>query len=165
MPTSRRSISTAPLCVPISMRPVPRKKGEQALGRSRGGLSTKIHACVEGLGQLARFILTAGQVHDVTQAQALLETVVPAAVLADKAYDANALLACIANKQAKAVIPPKTTRKLQRQFDRHQYRNRNVIERFFARIKQFRRVATRYDKLASRFASFVALTASLLWLQ
>ena len=103
--------------------------------------------------------------HNVAQAQALLETVVPAAVLADKAYDANALLACIANKQAKAVIPPKTTRKLQRQFDRHQYRNRNVIERFFARIKQFRRVATRYDKLASRFASFVALTASLLWLQ
>src|SRR5476649_2987158 len=138
---------------------------DTTLGRSRGGLSTKIHACVEGLGQLARFILTAGQVHDVTQAQALLETVVPAAVLADKAYDANALLACIANKQAKAVIPPKTTRKLQRQFDRHQYRNRNVIERFFARIKQFRRVATRYDKLASRFASFVALTASLLWLQ
>lgn len=88
----------------------------------------------------------------------------PAAVLADKAYDANALLACIANKQAKAVIPPRATRKVQRQFDRHQYRNRNVIERFFARIKHFRRVATRYDKLASRFASFVALTASLLWL-
>jgi len=128
-------------------------------------LSTKIHACVEGLGQLARFILTAGQVHDVTQAQALLETVEPATVLADKAYDANALLACIANKQAQAVIPPRAPRKLQRQFDRHQYRNRNVIERLFARIKQFRRVATRYDKLASRFASFVALTTSLLWLQ
>jgi transposase len=78
---------------------------------------------------------------------------------------AGALLACIANKQAKAVIPPRATRKVQRPFDRHQYRNRNVIERFFARIKQFRRVATRYDKLASRFASFVALTVSLLWLQ
>lgn len=100
-----------------------------------------------------------------TQAQALLETVTPAAVLADKAYDADALLACIANKQAKAVIPPTATRKVQRQFDRYQYRNRNMIERFFARIKQFRRVATRYDKLASRFASFIALTASLLWLQ
>jgi len=104
-------------------------------------------------------------VHNVAQAQALLETVVPAAVLADKAYDTNALLACIANKQAKAIIPPKTTRKLQRLFDRHQYRNRNVIERFFARIKQFRCVATRYDKISSRFASFVVLTASLLWLQ
>jgi len=71
------------------------------------------------LGQLARFIITSGQVHGVTQAQALLETVVPAAVLVDKAYDTNALLACIANKQAKAVIPPKTTRKLQRLFGRH----------------------------------------------
>ena len=117
------------------------------------------------MGQLARFILTAGQVHDVTQAQALIETVEPATVLADKAYDANALLACIANKQAQAVIPPRAPRKLQRQFDHHQYRNRNVIERLFARIKQFRRVATHYDKLASRFASFVALTTSLLWLQ
>jgi transposase len=106
-------------------------------------LSTKIHAYVEGLGQLARFILTAGQVNEVTQVQALLETMAPAAVLADKAYDANALLACIANKQAKAVIPPRATRKVQRPFDRHQYRNRNVIEQFFARIKQFRRVATR----------------------
>jgi transposase len=128
-------------------------------------LTTKIHACVEGLGQLACFILTGGQVHDVTQAQALLENMMPAAVLADKAYDADALLACIDNKDAKAIIPPKANRKKMREFDRHQYRNRNVIERFFARLKQFRRVATRYDKLASRFGSFVALTASLLWLQ
>jgi transposase len=128
-------------------------------------LTTKIHACVEGLGQLARFILTGGQVNDITQASSLMATVEPAAVLADKAYDSNALLACIETKKAKAVIPPKANRKVQREYDRHQYRNRNVIERFFARIKQFRRIATRYDKLASRFASFVALTASLLWLQ
>ncbi len=128
-------------------------------------MTTKIHACVEGLGQLARFILTGGQVHDIKQAQALIETIEPEAVLADKAYDANSLLAYIRDKNAKAVIPPKASRKVQREYDRHQYRNRNVIERFFARIKQFRRVATRYDKLASRFASFVALTASLLWLQ
>jgi transposase len=128
-------------------------------------LTTKIHACVEGLGQLARFVITGGQVHDVTQAQALIETVEPQAVLADKAYDANALLKSIGDKQAKAVIPPTASRKVQREYDRHQYRNRNVIERFFARLKQFRRVATRYDKLATRFASFVALTASLLWLQ
>ncbi len=128
-------------------------------------MTTKIHACVEGLGQLVRFILTGGQVHDVTQARALIETVEPQAVLADKAYDANALLECIRAKQAKAVIPPTAARKVQREYDRHQYRNRNVIERFFAKLKQFRRIATRYDKLATRFASFVALTASLLWLQ
>lgn len=128
-------------------------------------MSTKIHACVEGFGQLARFILTGGQTHDCTQALALIATVDPTAVLADKAYDVNALLECINEKKAKAVIPPKSTRSEQRQFDRKQYRNRNVIERFFARLKQFRRVATRYDKLASRFSSFVAVIASLLWLR
>jgi transposase len=128
-------------------------------------LTTKIHACVEGLGQLARFTLTSGQVHDVTQAQTLIEKIQPVAVLADKAYDADALLAYIDSKAAKAVIPPKTNRKNQRTFDKHQYRNRNVIERFFAKLKQFRRIATRYDKLASRFGSFVALAASVIWLQ
>lgn len=128
-------------------------------------MTTKIHACVEGLGQLARFTLTGGQVHDVTQAQTLIEKIQPEAVLADKAYDADALLAYIDSKDAKAVIPPKTNRKNQRTFDKHQYRNRNVIERFFAKLKQFRRIATRYDKLASRFGSFVALAASVIWLQ
>ena len=78
--------------------------------------------------------------------------------------DTNALLDCIAGKNAKAVIAPKANRKEQREFDQQQYRNRNV-ERFFAHIKQFRRIATRYDKLASCFASFVALAASALWLK
>lgn len=114
---------------------------------------------------MARFTLTGGQVHDVTQAQGLIEHIQPGAVLADKAYDADALLAYIDSKDAKAVIPPKTNRKNQRTFDKHQYRNRNVIERFFAKLKQFRRVATRYDKLASRFASFVALAAFVIWLK
>ena len=85
-------------------------------------------------------------------------------MLADKAYDADALLAYITSKKAKAVIPPKRNRTTQPDFDRHQYRNRNVIERFFARLKQFRRIATSYDKLASRFSSFVALAASVIWL-
>ena len=142
-----------------------KNKGEQALGRSRGGLTTKIHACVEGLGQLARFTLTGGQVADITQAQTLIEQMQPGAVLADKAYDADALLAYIEGKDAKAVIPPKTNRKNQRAFDKYQYRHRNLIERFFAKLKQFRRVATRYDKLGSRFASFIALAASVIWLQ
>lgn len=81
-----------------------------------------------------------------------------------KAYDANALLTCIGNKNAKAVISPKTDQIEQREFDRYHYRNRNVIERFFARLKQSRLVATRFDKLASRFGSFVELAASVLWL-
>ena len=120
---------------------------------------------MEGLGQLVSCILTGGQVHDVTQAAALLQDLSPDAVLADKAYDADALLHCIEAVNAKAVIPPKSNRKVQRSFDRSQYRNRNVIERFFAQLKQFRRVATRYDKLASRFESFVIIAASALWLK
>lgn len=110
-------------------------------------------------------ILTGGEVHDVTQAARLLAEIDPDAVLADKAYDADALLDFIRSKGAKAVIPPKANRKEQRQFDRYQYRNRNLIERFFANLKQFRRIATRYDKLASRFESFVLLAASVLWLK
>ncbi|WP_370529157.1 IS5 family transposase [Undibacterium sp. KW1] len=142
-----------------------KKKGEQALGRSRGGLTTKIDVCVEGLAEEARFLLTGGHCHDVTQAEALLKDLQPGAVLADKAYDANALIARIQERNAKVVIPSKSNRKEPREIDAFQYRNRNVIERFFARIKQFRRIATRYDKLASRFASFFAIVASFEWLK
>jgi transposase len=109
--------------------------------------------------------LTGGQVHDVKQAQALLDQIESAAVLADKANDADTLRGYISRKNAKAVIPPRSNRMTPRDFDRHQYRNRNVIKRFFSRLKQFRRIATRYDKLASRFSAFVALAASVIWLK
>lgn len=95
----------------------------------------------------------------------MLGHIEPAAVLADKAYDADVLLRYIISKKAKAVIPPKRNRATQRDFDRHQYRNRNIIERFFARLKQFRRIVTCDGKLASRFSSFVALAASVIWLK
>ena len=89
--------------------------------------------------------------------------------MADKAFDADTLLDSINLKTAKPVIPPKANRKEQRPFDQCQYqydyRNRHVVERFFARRKPFPRIATRYDKLASRFASFVALVAAFLWLK
>lgn len=142
-----------------------KRKGEQALGRFRGGSKTNIHARVNGLGQPARFTLTGGQIADITQAQALLEQIQPAAVLADRAYDADELVAYIDSKDAKAVISPKTNRKNQRACDEHQYRNHDPIERLFAKLKQFRRVATRYDKLAPRFVSFVALATSVIWLK
>lgn len=127
-------------------------------------MSTKIHAVVEGLGQLAKWRLTGGQTHDVTQAISLLEGICAGAVLADKAYDANEVLRKIEDDGAKAVIPLKNNRKQHREFDVEQYKNRNLIERFFCRIKQFRRIATRYEKLASRYSSFIALTASFIWL-
>ncbi len=115
------------------------------------------------MGQAYRFILAGGECHDVTQAQALIRDIYPGAVLADKAYDADGLIFNIADKNAMVDIPLKANRKAQREFDKQQYRNRNVIERFFARIKRFLRIATRYDKLASRFKSFFALVASIEW--
>ena len=85
-------------------------------------------------------------------------------MIADKAFDTDALIACITASGAAVVIPPKANRKNPRAFDRHQYKHRNLIERFFCRIKQFRRVATRYDKLATRFSAFIALAAIFIWL-
>ncbi|MGH8545054.1 MAG: IS5 family transposase [Gammaproteobacteria bacterium] len=141
-----------------------KKNGPQALGRSRGGLTTKIHALVEGLGNLARWTLTPGQAHDLTQAVQLLEDITAAAVVADKAYDADALVEQITHHGGQAVIPPRANRIQQRPFDTYQYRDRNLIERFFCRLKQFRRIATRYDKLAQNFSSFIAVAAMFVWL-
>ncbi len=127
-------------------------------------MTTKIHAVVEGLGQLARWTLTAGQTHDITQAQTLIEGIRTQAVVGDKAYDADPLIEFIAQTGASAVIPPRENRRQLRSFDTHHYKHRNLIERFFCRIKHFRRIATRYDKLASRFSSFIALVAAFVWL-
>lgn len=119
---------------------------------------------VEGLGHLVRWTLTPGQAHDLTQAHQLIEGLTTQAVIADKAFDANALLSAIAQLGAKAVIPPMAHRRDQRSYDRHQYKHRNLIERYFCRLKEFRRIATRYDKLATRFSSFIAIVASFIWL-
>lgn len=86
------------------------------------------------------------------------------AVVADKAFDANSLLDCIDAMKATAVIPPKANRKVLRAYDKHVYKSRNLIERFFARLKQFRRIATRYDKLDIRFEAFISIAAALIWL-
>ena len=127
-------------------------------------MSPKIHALVEGLGHLARWEITGGQVHDVTQAPTWLCGLSPQAVIADKAFDSDALIDLIIKGGSAAVIPPKSNRRVQRDFERHQYQHRNLIERFFCRLKQFRRSATRYDKLASRWSSFIALAAAFIWL-
>lgn len=127
-------------------------------------MSTKIHALVENMGQLGGFTLTGGEVHDVTEARGLLEGIDTEAVVADKAFDSDALIGFICEGKAKAVIPARSNRLHQRRLDRKRYRERNRIERFFCRLKHFRRVATRYDKLAQRFASFIALTAAVVWL-
>ncbi|WPO38968.1 IS5 family transposase [Tardiphaga sp. 42S5] len=137
----------------------------QALGRSRGGLTTKIHMLADTLGRPLRFIITAGQAGDVTQAPALLHDQAGEAVLADKAYDSNALRAIIADMGATAVIPSNRTRKVIIPHDINVYKQRNRIERCFCRLKHFRRFATRYDRRTSHFAGFIHLAAAMIWNQ
>ena len=116
------------------------------------------------LGESVDFRLTAGQVHDSTQAQALLGQRRAEAVIADKGYDADVIVRYIEAHGARAVIPPKRNRRVQRKFSRALYRQRNRIERTFARLKHFRRLATRYDKEVVCFYSFVALACSVILL-
>jgi transposase len=134
------------------------------LGRSRGGLTSKIHVIADRRGRLARGSLTAGQVNDVTQALPLLRGLRVGALIGDKAYDADAVIAHTQTIGARAVIAPRCTRLHQRRYSRTAYRRRNLIERCFCRLKQFRRIATRYEKLAERFVSFVSLVAAFCWL-
>ncbi len=131
------------------------------IGRSRGGLTTKIHVAVDGGGHPTAMRLSPGQVADCTQALALLGNDDPAAiVIGDKAYDTDAIVTWIKAGGGVAVIPSRSHRKTQRPLDRKAYASRNRVERFFARIKEFRRVATRYDKRARNFLSAVTLAAA-----
>lgn len=133
----------------------------EALGRSRGGFTTKVHALVSPRGRWRAFLLTPGQRGDVTQAVPLLETLPsPSAVVGDRAYDADAVLAWCAENEAAAVVPSRRSRRLAHVLDRGAYALRNVIERFFGRLKRFRRVGTRYDKTAASFSAFLALGAT-----
>ncbi|MBY5588130.1 IS5 family transposase [Rhizobium leguminosarum] len=137
----------------------------QGLGRSRGGLSTKIHAATEALGLPVRLIASPGQRNDIAFAHDLVEGIQAAATIADKGYDADHLCDKITETGADVVIPPKRNRKLQRPYDADLYKERNRIERFFNKLKQFRRVATRYDKLLANFMGFVKLAAIAIWLK
>lgn len=116
------------------------------------------------MGNPLRVILSAGQIADIEFAANLIDPLPVQAVIADKGYDADHFVATIEAAGAQAVIPPRSHRLIQRHFDRHLYRDRNLIERFFARIKHFRRIATRYDKLAASFLSFIHLACTFVWL-
>jgi transposase len=140
-------------------------QAEQALGRSRGGFGTKIHASCDGLGHPVELILTAAQESDIAQAEALLAGHRPDAVIADKGYDKKALVEEIESRGAEAVIPTQKNRKEQREVDAHLYRERNLCERFWSKLKQYRRVATRYEKKAANFLAFVKVAAMMVMLQ
>jgi transposase len=127
-------------------------------------LTTKIHAAVEALGNPLRLRLSEGQVADIREAPALIQGLAPQAVVGDKGYDADEFVRTIEAQGAQAVIPPRKHRTQPRDYDRHLYKDRNLVERFFNRIKQFRRIATRYEKLAQNFLSMARLVCAYIWL-
>jgi transposase len=144
--------------------PVAKRGPNHAIGRSRAGLSTKIHARVDGHGLPVRLALSAGQAADKWGVPLLVQGIAPGSdVIADRGYDYTDVLETITAAGARPHIPTTRQKKVQRSVAPHLYRQRNLIERCFNRLKHFRRLATRFDKLARNYLSTVALAAIRLW--
>jgi len=137
----------------------------QALGRSVGGFSTKIHVVVDAHGNPLRLLLTGGQRADSTQALALLEGFQFDALLADRGYDTDKLLDFLAQNDVEAVIPAKKNRLLQRQTDWHTYKARHLVECFMNKLKQYRRIFSRFEKYAAQYMAFLSFASALIWLR
>lgn len=137
---------------------------EECIGRSRGGLTSKIHVLLNEESRILRFIVTKGNENDCTQTKNLLSSTIREGmyILGDRAYDTDNIVNYIMEREAYAVIPSRKNRKVQRKYYEEIYKNRNRIERFFNRLKNFRRIATRYDKLVLSFISFIQLAAILI---
>ena len=136
------------------------------MGRSRGGLTTKIHARVDAKGHPIRLLISPGEVHDIICAEALLDGLEKRTiVIADKGYDANRVRAHIRAQGAIPNIPNRANRKKKFRWKKAIYRERNYVERFFSKLKQFRRIATRYEKLGANFLAFVKIAAVRIWLR
>jgi len=137
---------------------------EQAIGKSRGGCTTKIHAVVDGEGRFIAFGLTGGNRHDIKPAPGLIEPLPPAkSLLADATYDSEAFRNFLTDRGTIPVIKQNPTRKREHPFDKDAYKGRNIIERAFSHLKDRRRCATRYHKLARNFRSTVILAVILRW--
>jgi transposase len=128
-------------------------------------LSTKIHATVDALGNPTGFFLTPGQACDLDGSDVLLADMRADTVIADKAYDADARVIHPLEQAGKSfVIPPRRNRKNPRPYDEDLYKERHLIENFFARLKQYRAIATRYDKTARNFLAAIYMAAAVVWL-
>ena len=130
------------------------------MGRSRGGLTTKIHALLDGSGRLVDLMPAPGQAHDLAAAERLLGNLPHGCrVLADKAYDCDWLRDAITAQGAVPNVPGRRSRKVAPAFEKSLYKMRNVVERFFNKIKHFRRIATRFEKHAENFLAMIKLAA------
>jgi transposase len=135
------------------------------VGRSRGGLTTKIHLLADTLGRPLKLILTPGQAADIKSAPALLDGVTAAGIIADKGYDSNAFRQLAADAGMEAIIPSNRSRKVLIPHDAEVYKIRNRIERCFNKLKHYRRVATRFDRLDCHYLAFLHLASAMLWLR
>jgi transposase len=141
---------------------VTEKGGEDAGGgHLRGGRqNNEIHCLADSCGRIVAIALTPGNIADITMAQPLLEALAPTKrLIADKAYDADRLREWLATRSIEAVIPARSTRASVYPINKAAYRRRNIIERMFGRLKNWKRIATRYDRLAVNFMAAIALVA------
>ncbi len=136
------------------------------MGRSRGGLTTKIHAVVDANGNPFHLKLTEGQAHDGRSADDMLDSVGKGqTLLADRAYDSDALRETLAERGAKANIKPMPNRVNIPKFNKKLYRKRNLIERFFNKLKHFRAIATRFEKHDANYMALVKLASARIWMR
>lgn len=137
----------------------------QALGRSRGGFSTKIHALVDALGLPIKFILTPGQSSEIKQAPELIKDIKNANIIGDKAFDGDEFINQIISQNCTPVVPPRSGRAIKREVDYYLYKERHLIECFFSKIKHFRRIFSRFDKMAEAYMGFLAFASTIIWLR
>jgi transposase len=135
----------------ISQLPVPKKHGDQGLGRSRGGFSSQIHLATVALDNALRFILTGGERSDITQAGELIKNLAADYVLADKGYDSEAFVLKTKELGSQVVIPSRVNRKIQREIDTDLSKERHLIKCFIGKLKRFRRVFSPFDKLTKNY--------------
>ena len=138
---------------------------QQGLGRSCGGFSSKIHAKVDALGRPLNFVVSPGQFHDSRFSDELWAAEYCDYLLADRGYDDDCFREKLRANKIEPVIPGKKNRKQPIEYDAFIYKERNFIERFFNRIKHFRRIATRYDKTVAMFLGCLTLVSILVWLK
>lgn len=142
-----------------------RKRGafSQGLGTSRGGRTSKLHGLTDEQGRPRVLLISPGNTSDMIMAPALIEAAAGRfdRLIADKGYDSNAIRAAVQAQGAEVVIPPTRSRKFPIPYDRQAYRARNLVERLWCRLKDWRRIATRYDKLARNYLAGVFLAATI----
>ena len=142
-----------------------RETQSQAIGKSRGSITTKILALTDALGKLADFCLLPGQAHNLRGVTDLLDGLAAGHMLADRAFDADWLRDALSQRDIAPVIPPQKNRKHTASYDEKMYKWRHLVENFFQKIKDYRVIATRYCKTDSSFTAFISLAATILWLK